>query len=110
MKTTIDEEISRDIREYLERESNLRGEDKFRYIRSIFNKHLGYLDMTHVIGYNEIQNIISSAKYDFANKPFPMTVSGNKISTEAANVCMVDSTIMYLKGNGLLKQSVKIEK
>jgi len=102
--------IESDLREYLTKESNLRGEDKFRYLKAIFDKHFAISELEHSINYYDIQTIMSFAKGQWVRQSLPLNVSGKEISSmDVSSVAMLESVLNYLTGNKLLRKLTKVE-
>lgn len=104
------QQIEKDIREYLEKEPNLRREDRLQYLRVLFDKHFSLNKLDHVVNYSDFQSIISGAKSAINNLNVPLTVTRKRIeSYELANVAMIEAVVSYLNKNQLLKKQVKFD-
>jgi len=104
------EQIERDIREYLEKEPNLRREDRIKYLKALFNKHLEIDKLEHVINYGDLFEIISHAKNVQTNARLPMKITRKPIdSSEVPNISLFESFISYLNKMHLLKKLVKFD-
>ena len=104
------QQIDRDLREYLEKEPNLRREDRLVYLKSIFNKHLEFGQLGHMINRSDLYEIMSNAKNFFTKTSFPIKVSGNELYPgEESNVLVIESVLSYLNKSNLLKKIIKID-
>lgn len=104
------QEIDRELREYLEKEPNLRRDDRLAYLKLIFHKHLEVNKMEHVLNSKDLFDIVSGAKSEYSNFQLPIKVSNKQVeSSELANVAMIESTLSYLSRTNLLKRLVKFE-
>lgn len=103
------EQIERELKAYLEEEDNLSKQDKFTYLKAIFDKHYTLEKMDHMIHIKDFNDIVSYAKSRFADTALPMRISDKEVHmSEAANALMIDSVIVYLNKMKLLKRLVKI--
>lgn len=104
------QQIEKDLREYLEKEPNLRREDRLAYLTTIFNKHLDINKLEHVVNFKDLFSIISFAKTRMGNMKLPIRISNKQLETsEATHVATIDSFISYLNKNSLLKKFVKFD-
>jgi hypothetical protein len=100
--------IERDLREYLECESNLRRDDRIIYLMGIVNKHLEVDKLDYMINYYDFSSIIDGAKAAYPSKTMPIRISNRTAEGVEANyVLMIESFIGYLNKNKLLRRLVK---
>lgn len=104
------QQIERDLREYLEKADNLRNEDRFKYLKTIFEKHFGTEKLDHMIIRHDLFQIISTAKSVFSNmKPNP-DLSGKPVDKcDIPNMAVIEAFISYLNKNNLLNKGVKFD-
>jgi hypothetical protein len=104
------QQLDRELREYLEKEPNLRREDRLVYLKSIFNKHFEFNNLEHRVNSHDLHEIMSCAKNDFANRRVPVRVSRKQLdSGDITNVSVIESFVGYLNRMHLLKKLVKID-
>lgn len=102
--------LERDIREYLEKEPNLRREDRLNYLRAMMNKHFEFTKLEHIVNSGDLFDVMSRAKNDFANRRMPVRVSRKQVdSGDVTNISIIESFIGYLNRMNLLKKSIKID-
>ena len=105
------QEIERELREYLEKEPNLRRDERLVYLRTIFNKHLEFGKLEHVVNAGDLFDIISGAKSNYTKAPLPMRISKRPIdSSELPHVAMIESFISYLNKMSLLRKVVRFDR
>lgn len=110
MNMSDPQQIEKDLREYLEREPNLRREDRLTYLTTIFNKHLDINKLEHVVNYKDFLNIVSFAKTRMSNMKLPVRLTNRQLETsEATHLAIIDSFISYLNKNSLLKKFIKFD-
>lgn len=104
------EQLDRDLREYLEKEPNLRREDRLKYLKILFNRHFEIDKLDHVVNSNDLFHVISEAKSKFAKQNSQIFVSRKKLdNSELIHIAMIESFISYLSRNSLLKRLVKFD-
>jgi hypothetical protein len=104
------QQLDREIREYLEKEPNLRREDRLLYLKAMMNKHFEFTKLEHVVNSNDLFDIMSGAKNNFSKRKLPVRISRKQVeSGEAANVSVIESFISYLNKANLLKKTVKFD-
>lgn len=102
--------LERDLREYLEKESNLNRTDRLFYLKVIFNKHFEISKLDHVVNSNDLFDIISIAKSNYNKQNSNLFVTKKKLdSNEAIHVSLIESFIAYMNKNSLLKRLVKFD-
>jgi hypothetical protein len=102
--------LEQELREYMEKEPNLRREDRLHYLRAILNKHLEFNKLEHVITRLDLHEITSNAKTNFSNLRLPMIISQKEIeSSDLIAVSVVEAVISYLNKNNLLKKLAKFD-
>lgn len=105
-----DSQIEKDLREYLEKESNLRREDRLKYLMAIFDKHFTFNKLDHLATRHDIFQVISMAKSVYASFSLPMYISQKKMdNSELTPVAIIESFTNYLNKHNLLKKLVKID-
>jgi hypothetical protein len=104
------QQLDREIREYLEKEPNLRREDRLAYLKAMMNKHFEFNKLEHMINSHDLFDIMSGAKQHYSQKRMPVRVSRKQVEAgEATSVSILESFISYLNKMHLLKKSVKID-
>ena len=104
------QQLDRELREYLEKEPNLRREDRLIYLKAIMNKHFEFNKLEHVINGNDLFHIISTAKNNYTQRALPVRISRKQVdSGEATHVSVLESFISYLNKSNLLKKLVKFD-
>lgn len=103
-------QLDREIREYVEKEPNLRREDRVKYLKAIFEKHFEFNRLEHVVNVRDLDDIISGAKQKYVALNLPLHITRRRIdSSELPHVAMIESIISYFHKNHLLKKSVKFD-
>lgn len=104
------QQLDRELREYLEKEPNLRREDRLVYLKNILHKHLEMTKLDHIINGRDLFDIISGAKSTYSKFHLPLKISGKQVeSNELANVAVIESTLGYLNKMSLMKKVVKFD-
>lgn len=104
------EEIERDLREYLDKEPNLRREDRLEYLTAIFNKRSELMKLPHVVNYYDYFNMLSGAKNLFIRMKLPVRITGKQLEPpDATHIATLETFIGYLNKNNLLKKLVKFD-
>lgn len=104
------EQLDRELREYLEKEPNLARNERLLFLRSIFNKHLEFNKLEHVITSNDFFNLINNSKVEYAKLKLPVKISKRQVdSSEAPHVAMMNSVLSYLNQNDLLRRLVRFD-
>lgn len=104
------QQLDRELREYLEKEPNLRRDERLAYLNAIVQKHLEMSKLEHLINKRDLFDILSGAKSAYSNFSLPISVSGRQVEPgEAPNVAVVESFISYLNRMNLLKKTVKFD-
>jgi hypothetical protein len=104
------QQIEKDLREYLEKEPNLRRADRLTHLMVIFNKHFGLSQLDHMVNKKDLGDVISGAKQIFVNLPINASISGTLVDkSELPQVAVIESFISYLNKNSLLKKTVKFD-
>jgi hypothetical protein len=102
--------IERELREYLDKESNIRDTDKLAYLMAIMNKHFGLDKIDHIVTYYDLDHIISEAKASFASTSTPMSLTGRDLyPAQMTHALVLKSFVMYLNANKLLKKLVRFD-
>lgn len=104
------QQLDRELREYLDKEPNLRRDDRLAYLKVIFNKHLEISKLEHVVNSHDLFDIVSGAKSIYGRFHLPVTISRKQVeSGEVANIAVIESTFSYLSKMNLLKKLVKFD-
>lgn len=104
------QQLDRELREYLEKEPNLRREDRLIFLKSIFHKHLEFTKLDHVVNNRDLFDIISTAKSEYSKLNLPLHISKKRVeATDLAHVAMITSIVGYLNRMSLLKKTVKFD-
>lgn len=104
------QEVEREIREYLNKESNMRDSDKLDYLMTIMNKHFGLDKIDHIVNYYDFDHTVNGAKSVYASTSMPMNISGRELTPQQTNyVLVLEAFVGYLNRNKLLKKLVKFE-
>lgn len=104
------EQLDRELIEYLEKEPNLRRDERLMFLRSIINKHLEFSKLEHVINNSDLFNIVSESKVQYSKFRLPMKISRRQVdSSDLPHVAIIESVLSYLNRNHLLKKLVKFE-
>jgi len=104
------QQLDRELREYLEKEPNLRREDRLVYLKAIMGKHLEFSKLEHVVNKGDLFEIISGAKSTCTTQRMPVRISRKQIdSSETTHVCIMESFISYLNRMHLLNKLVKFD-
>jgi hypothetical protein len=103
-------QIEQELREYLMVESNLRREDRIKYLMTIIDKHFSLDSIEHVVTYKDLTDMMSNAKAMFADTKLPIRISQREVdSRELPHVLMIESFVGYLNRNKLIKRLVKFD-
>jgi hypothetical protein len=103
------DQVDREIREYLQKESNLTSDDKLKYLRALFEKHFEFQKLDHLLNYHDFHDIISYAKTKYLHIKTPALISNRHLyPSEVAHAAMIESILSHLNSKGLLKKVVKI--
>lgn len=101
--------IDQDLRDYLQKEPNLRADDKLKYLRAIFDKHFTFSKTEHVINHHDINIIASVAKHKFVEQKLPMHINGKQVSQDdLRTVSVIEAMLGYFNLHHLSKKEVKI--
>lgn len=104
------QQLDRELREYLEKEPNLRREDRLIFLRTIINKHLEFNKLEHLVNSGDLHDILSGAKSNYTNKRLPVRITRKQLdSSEATHISVLESFISYLNKMNLLKKLVKFD-
>lgn len=103
-------EIERELKDYLDKEDNMRFSDKLPYLMIIINKHFAIDKIDHLVDYHDLDSIICEAKGTYAQTRMPMHVSGRELTPPETNyVLVLQAFVSYLNRNKLLKKLTKID-
>lgn len=104
------EQIEQELMNYLDLEKNISKSDRLKLLTAIFKKHEGISNMEHVVGYYDMQDMLSYAKTQFASIRIPMKISRKDVpSQEAVYVLMMESFVAYLNKNKILRRLVRFD-
>lgn len=104
------DEIERELRDYLEKEDNMRHSDKLSYLMVIINKHFGLDKIDHMVDHHDFDTFVSGAKSVYAQTSMPMNISGKELTPQNTNyVLVLEAFVGYLNRNKLLKRLVKFD-
>lgn len=104
------QEIERELREYLEKEPNLKRDDRLTYLMSIVNKRTKINKLDHLINNADYFKILSQAKSNYISMKLPVRISYKELeANDALHIATVESVLMYLNKNNLLKKFVKFD-
>lgn len=104
------EEIERDLREYLQKEPNLRREDRLAYLTTIFHKRMELKKLEYVINHNDYFSVLGQAKNFYVKMTLPVRMSRKELlANDATHIAVLESFISYLNRNNLLKKLVKFD-
>lgn len=104
------DQLDRELREYLEKEPNLRRDERLIVLRGIVNKHLEFNKLEHVITSSDLFNIVSESKVQYTKFRLPMKITKRQVdSSDLPHVAMIESALSYLNRMNLLKRLVKFD-
>jgi len=103
-------QLDRELREYLEKEPNLRREDRLLYLNSIFNKHFELMRLEHVVNSSDFFEIVSNAKNNFTKLKLPVRITNRQAdSGELIHIALIESFLSYLNKMKLVKKLIKFD-
>lgn len=104
------QQLDRDLREYLEKEPNLRREDRLNYLKIMMNKHLEINKLEHVVNSADLFEIVSRAKNNYTRQSVPVRITRKQVeSSELTHIAIIESFISYLNKMNLIKRLVKFD-
>jgi hypothetical protein len=104
------QELDRELREYLEKEPNLRRDDRLKYLKTLFNKHQELSALDHIVPHKDLYEIFGGAKEKYTNQKLPAMISRKRLDgNELTHIAMIESFVSYLNKNHLLKKLVKFD-
>jgi hypothetical protein len=104
------ETIEKELRQYIEDSANLTSQDRYVYLKAIFDKHFAMEKTEHILTMNDFQSIISYAKSQFVQITLPAEVSKRDVyPSEVPHLMIIESVISYLNKLKILKKLVKID-
>lgn len=104
------ETIEQELRQYIEDSANLSRQDRYTYLKAIFDKHYAMEKTEHLLTMNDFQSIISYAKGQFNQIALPATISKRDVyPSEVPHIMMIEAVIAYLNKSKILKKLVKID-
>lgn len=104
------QQLDRELREYLEKEPNLRREDRLNYLKTLMNKHFEFNKLEHLVNSGDLYEILSGAKEKYTRMKMPVRITKRQLEQgEATQLSVIDSFISYLNRMNLLKKLVKFD-
>jgi hypothetical protein len=104
------QELEKELREYLEKEPNLTRQDRYSYLMAIFQKHMEFKKLDHVVNYKDYFNLLSLAKNFYTKMKLPVSITRKELEpNDAVHVAMIETFIGYLNKNNLLKRNIIID-
>jgi hypothetical protein len=104
------QQLDRELKEYLEKEPNLKREDRLNYLRALMNKHLEFNKLEHVVTSQDFYEIVSGAKNNYSNARLPVKITKRQMDgNELTHIAMIESFIGYLNRMHLTKKTVKFD-
>lgn len=104
------ETIEQELRQYIEDSANLSRQDRYTYLKAIFDKHFAMEKTEHLLTMNDFQGIISYAKGQYVNLTLPAKISKREVyPSEVQFILMIESVIGYLNRSKILRKLVKID-
>ncbi len=104
------ETIEQELRQYIEDAANMTRQDRFTYLKAIFDKHYAMEKTEHILTMSDFQNIISYAKSQFTEITLPTEISKRPVyPSEVPHIMMIEAVISYLNRNSILKKLVRID-
>ncbi len=104
------QQLDRELIEYLEKEPNLRREDRIAFLRAIVNKHLEFNKLEHLINSRDMHDIISTSKNNYTHFHLPLHITKKQVEgTDLPHVAVIESLLSYLNKMNLLKKLVKFD-
>ena len=103
-------QIEQELREYLEKEPNLRKADRLVYLMAIITKHFELDKIDHMVNHYDLDQLVSVAKSNFATKVLPIYISRKEVhGSEVPHILIIEAFVGYLNRNKLLKRLVKFD-
>lgn len=104
------ETIEQELRQYIEDSSNLTPNDRYTYLKAIFDKHFAMEKTEHQLTMSDFHDIVSFAKSQYVHLKLPVQISRRELyPSEAPHILMIESVISYLNKSKLLKKLVKVD-
>ncbi len=104
------QQLDRDLREYLEKEPNLKREDRLAYLKNMLHKHLEFTKLDHMLNSGDLFEILSGAKNNYTNLRVPVRITRKELEPgQLPHIAVMESLIGYLNRNHLLKKLVKFD-
>lgn len=103
-------QIEQELKEFLEKDDNMRKSDRLNGIMVIINKHFELDKIDHMINYYDLGQIISYAKSEYPKATMPIFINRKEVhQTEVNFVLIMEAFVSYLNRNKLLKRLVKFD-
>ena len=107
-----EDELDIDIMRFFEQIENQEPNDKIKTLRLLMDKYIHLSKSSHMMDNADLFNIISQAKSMFARKAFPVFFGercSKVLQSDQPNLCVIESTIVYLNKNDCLKKMPKFD-
>lgn len=102
--------IEQELREYIENAYNMNRDDKFFYLKAIFDKHFAMEKKEHLLTMADFNLIVSDAKSNYVQLALPASISNKEVyPNDAPHIAMINSIISHLNKFDVLKRFVKID-
>jgi hypothetical protein len=104
------EHIKKDLVEYLDKEPNLRRDDRLSYLQTIFHKHLEIKKLEHLVTHKDLFIIFSEAKKQYIKLKTPLQVSAKELEpSEVIHMAVIEAFLLYLGRFKLLNKFIRID-
>ena len=104
------QQLNNEILQYLEKEPNLRRDERAKYLMTLFNKHLEFTKLEHVVNKGDLFEIVNQAKSNFTSQKNSVMISKRQVEAiDLPHLAMIESFISYLNKMNLLKKLVKFD-
>lgn len=103
-------QLESELREYLSKEPNLGRNDRFPYLMAIFQKHMEFRRLDHLLNYKDYFNILSEAKSFYTKMTLPISLTTKELEpNESLHIAIIETFIRYLNRNDLLKKQIVLD-
>lgn len=100
--------IEQEIRHYVEKETNLRREERVQYLMAIYRKHFTIDSLEHSIDYHDFMAVVGQAVAAYPKSVQPFRISGKEVhSTDSNHVLIIEAFVSYLNRHAILRRLVK---
>lgn len=103
----LQEEIDQDVLTFFDEFDEASRVEKMQILRRILNKYAQLSSSEYKADYLDLYHIIGNAKARFSTKTLPIVLGSDKRKlnqSEQVNICLVESTVSYLKTKRLFKE------